>query len=251
MTWRAAGPGHAPGPCRRAARRVRRDGRGADPLRALGQHHRAPRLLDGAVRRGRRAGHAGRAHPGPSRVDARRGGRRARRGAAARRPVDPQRPLPGRNAPSRRDADLAAVRRRRAARVRRQPRPPRRHRRADRGRHARRLHPPRGGGRGDPADAGHRRRPGGLRAADAQPAPAARRPARPARREPRRRAPHARADRPPRPGALSRRDRGDPRLRGAAHPGRSRPPAGRRATRPRTCSRTTCAGRTWRCGLPP
>ena len=34
-----------------AARRLRRDGRGADPLRLLGQHQGAPRLLDRALRR--------------------------------------------------------------------------------------------------------------------------------------------------------------------------------------------------------
>ena len=49
------------------------------------EHQGAPRLLDGALRRRRRAGDAGRAHPGPPRLDARRGRRGARRGAAARR----------------------------------------------------------------------------------------------------------------------------------------------------------------------
>ena len=44
-------PDLAAGAGRRAARRLRRDGRGADPLRALAEHQGAPRLLDGAVRR--------------------------------------------------------------------------------------------------------------------------------------------------------------------------------------------------------
>ena len=69
----SARPGLAPGAGRRAARRLRRDGRGADPLGALAQHQGAPRLLDRAVRRRRRAGDAGRAHPRPPRLDARRG----------------------------------------------------------------------------------------------------------------------------------------------------------------------------------
>ena len=63
---------------RRAARRVRGDGRRARALGALGQHQGAPRLLDRAVRRRRRDGHAGRAHPGAPRRDARRRRRRAR-----------------------------------------------------------------------------------------------------------------------------------------------------------------------------
>ena len=66
------------------ARRLRRDGRGADPLGALAQHHRAPRLLDRALHRRRRAGDAGGAHPRPPGLDARRGRRGARRRAAAR-----------------------------------------------------------------------------------------------------------------------------------------------------------------------
>ena len=43
------------------------------------EHQGAPRLLDRALRRRRRDGHAGRAHPGAPRRDARRGRRRARR----------------------------------------------------------------------------------------------------------------------------------------------------------------------------
>ena len=46
-----ARPDHPAGPDRRPARRLRRDGRGADPLRLLGQHQGAPRLLDRALRR--------------------------------------------------------------------------------------------------------------------------------------------------------------------------------------------------------
>ncbi len=79
-----ARPDHPAGADRRPARRLRRDGRDADPLRLLGQHQGAPRLLDRALRRRRRAGDAGRAHPRPPRLDARRGRRRARRGARAR-----------------------------------------------------------------------------------------------------------------------------------------------------------------------
>ena len=66
------------------ARGLRGDGRGADPRRALAQHQGAPRLLDGALRRRGRAGDAGRAHPGPPRLDARRGRRGARRASSAR-----------------------------------------------------------------------------------------------------------------------------------------------------------------------
>ena len=46
---RRARPGHAPGPDRCPARRLRGDGRGARPLGPLGQHQGAPRLLDRAV----------------------------------------------------------------------------------------------------------------------------------------------------------------------------------------------------------
>ena len=68
--------GHAAGRLRRAARRLRGDGRRARQGGALGQHQGAPRLLLRAVRRRRRDGHAGRAHPRPPRRDAgrRRGG---------------------------------------------------------------------------------------------------------------------------------------------------------------------------------
>ena len=60
---------------------VRGDGRGADPLGPLAEHQGAPRLLDRPVRPRRRAGDAGRAHPGPPRLDARRGRGGPRRGA--------------------------------------------------------------------------------------------------------------------------------------------------------------------------
>ena len=98
------------------------------------EHQGAPRLLDRAVRRERRAGDAGRAHPGPPRLDARRGRRGRRRAPGRGRPLDPQRPLPRRHPPSRHHAGLARVRsgrERRADRVRRQPRAPRRRRRRD------------------------------------------------------------------------------------------------------------------------
>ena len=103
-------PRRAAGDDGRAACRLRRDGRRPDPLRALAEHHRAPRLLDGALRRRRRAGHAGGAHPGAPRLDARRRRRDRRRGAPRRRPLDPQRPLPGRHPPPRHHADLARLR---------------------------------------------------------------------------------------------------------------------------------------------
>ncbi len=68
--WRCTGeprPGRPPGDARRAARRLRRDGRRARPLGALGQHQGAPRRLHRAIRRARPHGDAGRAHPGPPR----------------------------------------------------------------------------------------------------------------------------------------------------------------------------------------
>ncbi len=91
---------------RRTALDLRRDGRGAGPRRPLGQHQGAPRLLDRALRRRRRAGHAGRAHPRPPRLDAGRRRRGPRRGPAAPGPLDPQRPLRRRHPPARHHADL-------------------------------------------------------------------------------------------------------------------------------------------------
>ena len=76
--------------------------------RALGEHQGAPRLLDRAVRRRRRDGHAGRAHPGPPRRDA--GRRRAPCSTsdhADGRLVGPQRPLPRRHPPARHHRDHA------------------------------------------------------------------------------------------------------------------------------------------------
>ena len=73
------------------------------------------------------------------------------------RRLDPQRPLPRRHPPAGHHGDLARVPRRRAGRLRRQPRPPRRRRRRRAGQHAGRLAHARGGGRGDPADAGSTR----------------------------------------------------------------------------------------------
>ena len=76
---------------RRAARRLRGDGRRADPLGALLEHQGAPRRLDRAVRRRRADGDAGRAHPRAPRRDARRRRGGARRAPRAGRLVDPQR----------------------------------------------------------------------------------------------------------------------------------------------------------------
>ena len=201
-------PGLAAGPGRRAAGGLRRDGRDADPLGLLAQHHRAPRLLDRAVRRFRGARHAGRAHPGPPRLDARRGRRRARLQTAARRRLDPQRPLSRWHPPARRDPDLAPVQRRgrRATRVRGEPRPPRRHRWADPWRDAGGLDPARPGGGRDRAEPRDRRAPARARRADAPPRGAARRPARPARGEPDRGAPRRGAGRAARARAADCRD---------------------------------------------
>src|SRR5262245_44199648 len=160
-----SGPGRPAGDDRRPSRRLRGDGRRPDPLRPLAQHHRAPRLLDRALRPAWRAGDAGGAHPCSPRLDARRRGCDRPRGAGRRRPLDPQRPLSRRHPPPGHHADLAhfpsggflrsasGIRRVRGVdRLRRQPGPPRRHRRADSRRDARRLrHPGRGGGR-HPAD---------------------------------------------------------------------------------------------------
>ena len=77
-------PDRPAGRHRRAARRLRGDGRDARAQRALGEHQGAPRLLDGALRPRGRDGHAGRAHPRPPRRDARRRRRRARRGPRAK-----------------------------------------------------------------------------------------------------------------------------------------------------------------------
>ena len=107
-----ARPDRAAGRRRRAARRVRGDGRRADPLGALVEHQGAPRRLDGAVRRRRADGHAGRAHPRAPRLDARRRRRRARRAPRARRLVDPQRPVRRRHAPARHHRHHARLRRR-------------------------------------------------------------------------------------------------------------------------------------------
>ena len=107
---RADGPRRAPGPDRRAALDLRGDGRGADPLGALGQYQGAPRRLHRAVHPRGRDGDAGRAHPRPPGRDARRGGLGAGRGPRARALVDPQRPLPGRHPPARHHGDHPGVR---------------------------------------------------------------------------------------------------------------------------------------------
>ena len=132
--------------------------------------------------------------------------------------LDPQRPLPRRHPPARRDPDPPRLRRRRLL-----------------GFAACRAHHADIGG---PSPAGmparsrtleeegvvipptrvERRRARAARRADALAAPAARRPARPSRRQPGRRAAAARAGRAPRGGRAARRDGGDPRLRRAPHP---------------------------------
>ena len=236
-----AGPDRAAGPGRRPARRLRRDGRDADPLGLLGQHQGAPRLLDRALRRRRRAGDAGRAHPRPPRLDARRGRRRARRGAAARAttgssttptaaaPTCPTSPsispvfaggeLLGFAASRAHHADVGG------------PTP---------GSDARLLADARRRGRGDPADAWPttatlERLAAQMR--DAAPAP--RRPARPAGGEPDRRAAPRRAARAARRRGAARGDGRDPRLHRAPHPRRPRRAPRRHLPRPRTCSRPT------------
>ena len=140
------------------------DEMGAVLIRAvlLAEHQGAPRLLDGDLRRRRRAGDAGRAHPRPPRLDAgrRRGGRRARRRRAdAGELWILNDPYQRRHPPARHHAGLPA----RSLdgglmRLGREPRPPRRRRRADAGRHAGRLADARRRGRGDRAAAGRRRR---------------------------------------------------------------------------------------------
>ena len=145
-----------------AARDLRRDGRGPGPRRALAEHQGAAGLLDGAVRRRRRARHAGRAHPGPPRLDARRG--RGGRGARGSR-ADGAGDLWILNDPFRGGTHLPDITLvsplvvdGRADRLGGQPRPPRRRRRADAGRDARRLAPARRRGRGDRAAARSTRR---------------------------------------------------------------------------------------------
>ena len=108
----------------------------------------------------------------------------------------------------------------RAARVRREPRPPRRHRRPDPGRHAGPLGDARRGGRRDPADPGRRRRAARARRSQM--------------RNPEQRLADLRAQRAANLTGIRRlrqlaerhglellrdRDGGDPRLRRAAHPG--------------------------------
>src|SRR6202012_3996637 len=68
-------PDHPPSDDRRPPRRHRGDGRHPHPLGLQRQHQGAPRPLDRALRRSRRAGDAGGAHSGPPRLDARRGRR--------------------------------------------------------------------------------------------------------------------------------------------------------------------------------
>ena len=138
----------AAGRRRRAARRLRGDGRGACASAHSANIKERRDCSTGAVRRRRRDGHAGRAHPGAPRGDARRGGRGARRGPRPRGLVGAQRPVPRRHPPARHHGDHAGLRRRRrAAGLRRQPRAPRRRRRPSAGLDARGLDDARRGGR--------------------------------------------------------------------------------------------------------
>ena len=253
--WSAAReprPRRAPGHARRAARRLRGDGRGAGALGPLGQHQGAPRLLHRPVRPPGPDGHAGRAHPRPPGRDALRGGRGGRGGALPGRRLDPQRPLQGRHPPARRDGGLPRVRLRGAGGVRGQPRPPRRHRGQGARFDAGGLALAGGGGRGDRADApreGGRAGPRPARRphhADAQPAPARGRPARPARGQPGRRRAAVRAG-----GVDGHRTRcatasTRPRTTPSAGPGRASRRWARASGRRSTCSRPPRA--TWSCG---
>ena len=104
------------------------DGRGAAARRVQPEHQGARRLLGRALHRGRRAARAGRAHPGPPRLDARgraRRDRRVRRRGRPRRPDRAQRSLRRRHAPERRHARRALLRRRPNRRVGREPGPSR------------------------------------------------------------------------------------------------------------------------------
>ncbi len=134
-----ARPGRAAGDDRRTAGGLRGDGRRPDPLGALLEHQGASGRLDRAVRRRRADGHAGRAHPRPSRRDGRRR-RRPSPASATSRGCRGSSTIPspaGRTCrTSRYHPGLRA--RRAACRVRRQPGPPRRrrcpHSRVDAGR---------------------------------------------------------------------------------------------------------------------
>ncbi len=174
------------------------------------------------VRRARRAGDAGRAHPRPPRLDARRRRRGARSRPRAGLAMDPQRPVCGRHPPPRHHPDLGAARRWRADRIRGEPRPSRRRGRADPRRDAGRFDRARRGGHRDRADTRRRGGPARPRRPDAQPGRAARRPTRPERRQPRRRRTGRGAGRAPGRRRSQRGDGADPRLRRAAHPGRDR-----------------------------
>ena len=222
-------PDHARGDARQPARRLRRDGRRARALRPLGQHQGAPRRLHRPVRRRGPDGDAGGAHPGAPRRDALRGRGRARRGAAARRVVDPQRPLPRRHPPPGHHRDHAALPRRRAGGLRGEPRPPRGRGRRGAGQHARAVADARRRGGRDPAHPPDRGGAARARRPDAQPAPARGRPARPARGGARRRRARGGADRALRNRHRARGHARDARLRGAAHTRAHRGAGGRGA----------------------
>ena len=181
----------------------RGDGRGARPLRVLGEHQGAARLLDGALRRARADGRAGRAHPRPPRRDARRGrGRHRARGPQPGDVCDPQRPVRRRHAPARHHARLAHGARLRGHRARTTPTSAASSPASLPAGLARAL---RGGPR-HPADAARPTRCSTSSSRQrAQPRRAARRPARAARGAPARRAARRRALRAPRAASASPR----------------------------------------------
>ena len=259
-------PDRPAGHRRRAARRVRGDGRRARALGPQRQHQGAPRLLDRPLRRRRRDGHAGRAHPGAPRRHAGRGRRRARPRPRARASrgcstiptrAAPTCPTSRSSRPPSTTASCSAS-------------PPRRAHHADVGGRVPGSMPAGldhagGGGRRHRAARARRRGDRRARGADAPARAPARRPARPARRQPRRRpAPRASwpiasawsscARRPPpsstTPSAARARawrtlEDGDPHRRRPARGGRGRPRAarGRHGRRRRADARLLRLGR--------
>ena len=191
------GRGGAPGADLAADGRRRGDGRGAAARRVQPEHQGAGRLLGRAVHRRRRAARAGRAHPGPPRVDARRrcaprSTRAATRSGPATRSSlnDPYAGGTHLN-----DVTLVAPcfvdgRDRRLGREPGAPRGPRRH---GAGLDAARRGAHRAGGPADPAGAALRRGRGRARRVVAHARGAPRRPRRAGRREPARRRPPRRA----------------------------------------------------------
>ncbi len=238
------GSGDAAGDGGWAAGRLRGDGRGADPLRLLGQHQGAARLLDGALRRRRRAGDAGRAHPRPPRLDARRGRRAcSTRSSGRARPGSSTTPIRGGThlpditliSPVFVAGELFGFA-------------------ACRAHHADVGGPTPGGmparshtleeeGVVIPPTPCRRGRAGAAGRADALAASATRRPARPGRRQPDRRATPRRARRAPRPRTHARRAWRRSSPMPSAAPAPPSTPSPTAPTRPPTCSRTTPATR--------